>query len=156
VDDPKRERWEQELNRSRALQTDLEAQRPDVPDRVRVGDSELAGKLVRHQDDYKLVIDTLRLLIANVESELAAILGPHLARPAEAKKTLANLFAAPAVLHATSRAIVVDIAPAGTKRELRAFEALLAQLNAQRLTLPGDPDRRPLRFRTQVEGDGGL
>lgn len=156
ADDPKRQRWEQELNRSRAMQTDLEAQRPDVPDRVRVGDSELADKLVRHKDDYKLVIDTLRLLIANVESELAAILGPHLARPAEAKKTLANLFAAPAVLHATSRTIVVDIAPAGTKRELRAFDALLVQINAQRLTLPGDPDRRPLRFRAQVKGDGPL
>jgi hypothetical protein len=156
ADDPKRQRWEQDLSRSRALQTDLEAQRPNVPGRVRVGDSELADKLVRHKDEYKLVIDTLRLVIANVESELAAVLGPHLARPAEAKKTLANLFVAPAVLHATSRTIVVDIAPAGTKRELRAFDTLLAQLNARRLTLPGDPDRRPLRFRTQVERDGGL
>jgi hypothetical protein len=156
VDDPKRPYWKQELTRSRALQAELEAQRPDLPERVRVGDSELADKLVRHKDDYKLVIDTLRLLIANVESELATILGPHLARPAEAKKTLANLFAAPAVVHATSRAIVVNIAPAGTKRELRAFGALLDHLTAQRLTLPGDPDRRPLRFRTQVEGDGGL
>jgi len=156
ADAPKRQRWEQELNRSRTLQADLEAQRPSVPERVRVGDSELADKLVRHMDEYKLVIDTLRLVIANVESELAAVLGPHLPRAAEAKKTLANLFAAPAVLHATSRAIVVDIAPAGTKRELRAFDTLLGQLNARRLTLPGDPDRRPLRFRTQVDGDGPL
>jgi hypothetical protein len=156
ADDPKRKRWEEELSRSRALQAELEAQRPSVPDRVRVGDSELADKLVRHQDDYKLVVDTLRLLIANVESELAAILGPNLPRPAEAKKTLANLFAAPAVLHATSRAIVVNIAPAGTRSELRAFDTLLAQINDRRLTLPGDPDRRPLRFRTQVEGDGAL
>jgi hypothetical protein len=156
MDDPKRRRWEQELTRSRTLQAELEAQRPDVPEKVRVGDSELADKLVRHQDDYKLLLDTLRLLAANVESELATTLGPHLARPAEAKKTLANLFAAPAVVHATSRAIVVNLAPAGTRRELRAFRALLTLLTAQRLTLPGDPTRRPLCFRTQVERDGAL
>ena len=60
-------------------------------DRRRVGNSELAGKLVRHRDNYKLVVDTLRILIANIVADLAATLGPRLPRPAEAKKTLDNL-----------------------------------------------------------------
>jgi hypothetical protein len=67
----KRERWKQELHRSRQLQHELEEQRPALPKKIRVGDSELGGKLVRHQDNYKLVIDTLRILIANIIADLA-------------------------------------------------------------------------------------
>lgn len=154
--DKKRDRWQQELARSQKLQRELEEQRPDLPKKIRVGDSELAGKLVRHQDDYKLVIDTIRIAIANVVAELAASLGPLLSRPAEAKKTLDNLLAAPAVIHATRNLIVVELAPAGTARERAAFVELLRPINARRLSLPGDPARRPLRFKVQLERDEAL
>jgi len=100
--DKKRPHWEQELARSRQQQRAFEEQRPALPRNIRVGDSELAGKLVRHSDNYKLVVDTLRILIANISAELATTLGPMLARPAEAKKTLDNLLAAPAVFGAAS------------------------------------------------------
>ena len=150
--DPKRVRWEQDLARSRQQQSDLQEQRPSLPKKVRVADSELAGKLVRHRDNYKLVIDTLRILIANIVAELATTLGPLLARPAEAKKTLDNLLAAPAVVYATGKLIVVELAPAGTRRELAAFRELLRPLNARKLTLPGDPTRRNLVFKCQTEG----
>lgn len=154
--DTKRAQWEQELARSRRQQRELEEQRPALPKKIRVGDSELAGKLVRHRDNYKLVVDTLRILIANIIAELAASLGPLLARPAEAKKTLDNLLAAPAVVHATRKSIVVELAPAGTRRECAAFDELLRPINARRLSLPGDPARRRLVFRVQVERDGPL
>lgn len=154
--DKKRDRWQQELARSQKLQRELEEQRPDLPKKLRVGESELAGKLVRHQDDYKLVIDTIRIAIANVVAELAAALGPQLSRPAEAKKTLDNLLAAPAVIHATRNLIVVELAPAGTARERAAFVELLRPINARRLSLPGDPARRPLRFKVQLERDEPL
>lgn len=154
--DQKRTRWEQELQRSRQQQRELEEQRPALPKKIRVGDTELAGKLVRHRDNYKLVVDTLRILIANIVAELAASLGPRLARPAEAKKTLDNLLAAPAVIHATRKLIVVELAPAGTRRERAAFVELLRPINARRLSLPGDPTRRPLRFKLQLEGDEPL
>jgi hypothetical protein len=94
--------------------------------------------------------------IANVAAELAATLGSMLARPAEAKKTLDNLLAAPAVIHATSKLIVVEVAPAGTRRERAAFTELLRPLNARKLSLPGDPARRSLRFKLQLEGDEAL
>ena len=150
--DPKRVRWEQDLARSRRLQSDLQKQRPSLPKKIRVADSELAGKLVRHRDNYKLVVDTLRILIANIVAELATTLGPLLARPAEAKKTLDNLLAAPAVVYATGKLIVLELAPAGTRRELAAFRELLRPLNARKLTLPGDPTRRHLVFKCQTEG----
>jgi hypothetical protein len=150
--DPKRVRWEQDLARSRRLQSDLHEQRPSLPKKIRLADSELAGKLVRHRDNYKLVVDTLRILIANIVAELAATLGPLLARPAEAKKTLDNLLAAPAVVYANRKLIVVELAPAGTRRELTAFRELLRLLNARKLTLPGDPTRRHLVLKCQTEG----
>ncbi len=111
---------------------------------------------MRHQDNYKLVIDTIRIAIANVVAELAASLGPLLSRPAEAKKTLDNLLAAPAVIHATRNLIVVELAPAGTTRERAAFVELLRPINAPRLSLPGDSARRPLRFKIQLERDEAL
>ena len=152
----KRAHWEQELERSRQQQRAFEEQRPALPNKIRVGDSEFAGKLVRHNDNYKLVVDTLRILIANIAAELATSLGPMLARPAEAKKTIDNLLAAPAVIHATPRLIVVELAPAGTRRERAAFVELLRPLNARKLSLPGDPARRALRFKLQLEGDEAL
>lgn len=153
---PKRTFWEQELERSRQQQREVEQQRPKVPVRTRVGDTELAGKLVRHRDNYKLVLDTLRILIANIVADLAATLGPMLPRAAEAKKTLDNLLTAPAVIHATRRQIIVELAPAGTRRERTAFVELLRQISAPKLSLPGAPARRPLRFKVQVEGDEPL
>lgn len=154
--DKRRARWEHELQRSRRQQRDLEQQRPALPKKIRVGDTDLAGKLVRHRDNYKLVVDTLRILVANIVAELAATLGPLLPRAAEAKKTLDNLLAAPAVIHATRSLIAVELAPAGTRRERAAFVELLRTINAQKLSLPGDPARRPLIFKLQLEGDEPL
>jgi hypothetical protein len=154
--DKKRPRWEHELARSRQQQRDLEQQRPELPKRIRVGDTELAGKLVRHRDNYKLVVDTLRIVLANVIADLAAALGPLLTRPAEAKKTLDNLLAAPAVVYTTRKQVLIELTPAGTRRERAAFAELLRPINARKLSLPGDPARRPLRFKVQVEGDASL
>ena len=102
------------------------------------------------------LLDTLRILLANVIAELATTLGPMLPRPAEAKKTLDNLLSAPAVIHRTRRLVVVELAPAGTRREQQAFRDLLRQLNARKLSLPGDPARRPLVFKIQLERDETL
>ena len=154
--DNKRTHWEKELARSRQQQRELQEQRPAVPNKTCVGDTELAGKLARHCDDYKLTIDTLRILIANTIADLAATLGPHLTRPREAKKTLDNLLAAPALIHSTPKRIVVNLIPAGTRRELAAFTELLRPINARKLSLPGDPARRPLFFKLQIERDETL
>ena len=150
ADDPKRAKPEQDLLRALNQQQELEALRPEVPTHAPAGETELADELVYHQGEYKTVIDTLRIALANVESELAATLAPHLLKPREAKKTLANLLAAPGVVRLAPRTVTVSLAPAATAREREAFEALLHWINARKLTLPGDPNRRRLLFKLQT------
>ena len=149
TDDPSRTKYEQDLERAMATQAQIEQQRPHVPKRAPVKDTSLAGKLVRHVGSYKTTIDTLRVALANAESELAARLAPSLPRPAEAKKTLANLFAAPGRVRLTPRTIHIDLAPAASPAERDALHLFLRELDALDLTLPGDPEQRRLRFRAQ-------
>ncbi len=146
-DHPKREKYEADLEHARELQRELEALRPEVPTHAPVAETELAGKLVRHPGQYKLVIDTIRVALANVESDLAAWLAPELTKPAEAKKALAKLFDAPGDVRPNGRTITIALQPAGTAAELCAFEALMTRLNAIGLQLPGDPSGRVLRFK---------
>jgi hypothetical protein len=66
------------------------------------------------------------------------------------------LLAAPGVIHATGKLLVVELAPAATRHERAAFGELLRQLNARKLSLPGDPTRRPLVLKFRLEGDEPL
>lgn len=152
ADDSKREYLDAEVARQRELQEALLAQRPVTPTRAPIEATDLAGKLVHHQPNYKLTLDTLRILLANAESELATRLGPHLVRPAEAKKTLANLLVAPGTVRLTKRRVTITLQPAGTARELEAFEHLARDLNQLPLSLPGDPTQRRLHVRIQQHG----
>ena len=145
-----RERAEQELAEALERQAELEAVRPTVPKHAAIEATELAGRLVRHPDNYKAIIDVIRIVCANAESELAALLAPHLRRPREAKKLLANIFAAPGKITVTERAIHVRLAPAANRSEKDAIRGLLVAINERRLTLPGDPKRLPLLFDLHV------
>ena len=99
----------------------------------------------------KTVLDTLRIACANVESDLAGKLAALLPRATEAKKTLANLFAAPGRIRVGLRTIAVDLAPAGTDLERTAFASFLDLVNREKLVLPGDDRRRRLRFRSRIQ-----
>ena len=143
----RRERLEQMVNDAYALQCELEARRAHVPTRAPLRETELTHRLRLHPGRYKLVVDTIRIALANVETNLAAELAPRLAKPREAKKTLATLFTAPGQVRISTDSISVVLQPAGTRREYRAFAALLRRINARRLTLPGDASGRRLRFR---------
>ena len=149
--EPRRAKLEQDLAESLAQQEGLEAQRPEVPHRAPLSATELNGKLVYHVGAYKTVLDTIRIACANAESELAAVMAPHLPRPTEAKKALANLLTAPGDVRVNSKSITVSLSPAGTAKEQDAFQALLFEVNRWELTLPGDPDRRRLCFRSQLQ-----
>jgi hypothetical protein len=148
--DPKRAKVEQDLADSLTMQWDLEAQRPHVPKHAPLEETELKDKLVYHPGAYKTVLDTIRIAAANAEAELAAVLAPHLRRPREAKKALANLFSAPGDVRVNDKSITVTLSPAGTANEQQAFQALFQVVNRWRMTLPGDEKRRPLRFRSQL------
>lgn len=147
-DDPRREKVKENLAHALAEQKKLLELRPSTPTHAPLGETELAGKLVHHTVEYKMTLDTIRIACANAESDLAAELSLHIPRVAEAKKTLANLFASPGDIRVGKRTIAVCLSPAGTKPEQRAFSALLEVVNRWNLTLPGDQRNRRLRFRT--------
>jgi hypothetical protein len=146
-DAPQRRRAEADLAAALAAQAELEAQRPHVPPHEELGKTELAGKLVYHIADYKLVVDAVRVACANAEADLAAVLAPHLRRPREAKKLLATVLAAPGNVTVGRELVTVSLRCPGTPAEQRAIAALLEAVTAARLALPGDPVQRPVAFR---------
>jgi len=152
--DPKWAQADIALAEAIATQHELIARRPMTPTHAPLCETELAGKLVYHLGAYKTVLDTVRIAAANAEADLAAWVAPHLPRAAEAKKAIANLLVAPGRVRVGSRTIAVDLAPAGTGPEHRAFGAFFRAVNAANLRLPGDPRRRLLRFRSQIQRDG--
>jgi hypothetical protein len=149
-DSPRRDRLERELVDAVRRRVEIELLRPLVPKHAALADTELAGKLVHHTGELKTVVDTIRIVCANAETDLAAALAPHLRRPAEAKKLVANLLAAPGRVTVAADAIHVRLAPAANRSERVALGRLLAEVNRWHLRLPGDRRRRRLRFGVQA------
>ena len=145
--DSRRPHEESELGAALEEQKKLLALRPATPTHAPLKDTELAGKLVKHRVGYKLAVDTIRAGCLNAEADLALLLAPHLARPTEAKKVLANIFASPGDIHVSERQLTVTLSPAANASERRAIDALFDELNSARLSLPGDQRARQLRFR---------
>ena len=148
-DDPKRDKYEELLDDALLSQDLYQVFRAVEPVKAPLEKTELAGKLVKHDPDYKALLDTVRIACANAETELALMLAPHLDRPREVKMPLANLFAAPGAVRVNHKSVTITLQPAGTPSENRAFAALFEQVNRLALCLPGDPDHRNLRFRVQ-------
>ena len=105
--------------------------------------------MVYHDTHYKTFVDTVRIACANVESDLASELAPHLNKKAEAKMALQNLFSSPGDIRVNGKSITIAIDPIGRKDEIEAFDKLLRTVNRWKLTLPGDSEKRHLRFETQ-------
>jgi hypothetical protein len=150
ADDPKRTKYEQALDGALLDQRLYQVFRAIAPMKAPLCETELAGKLVKHKGDYKALLDTIRIACANAESELSLLLAPHLRRPREAKKALANVFAAPGAVRVNHKSVTVTLQPAGTPSERLAFAALFDQVNRLGLSLPGDPEARRLRFQLQL------
>ena len=149
-DSAKRPGLEAGLSECLSRQAELLAQRPHLPTHAPLKETELAGELTYHDPHYKTVIDTIRIACANAESELALALAEHLVKPAEAKKVLANLFNASGDIRANDKSVTIALNLIGTKDERKAIGHLFKEINHWQLTLPGDPKRRPLRFKPQI------
>lgn len=147
--DPKRIPLERDAQAARTKQQELIELRPKTPRHIKVCDSELAAVLVQHPGDHKRVIDTVRVALANAETDLAAGLAPLLPRPREAKKALANLLAAPGAVCLGRARLTVTLAPSGSAPEQAAFRLFTQQFTRMSLMLPGDPSRRPIRWLVQ-------
>jgi len=148
---PRRERLERDLAEIVERRVRLELLRAWHPPYAPLAETELAGKLVRHTGELKAVVDMIRIVCANVETELAATIAPALGRrcAAEAKKVVANLLAAPGQVAVTQTAIRVRLSPAANRTERAAIACLFEQVNQWKLTLAGDAQRRPLQFELQ-------
>jgi hypothetical protein len=144
--DDTREWIERDVRAAMERQAELMALRAKVPEIAPVKDTPLAGKLRRHELGYKNVLDALRVALANMEAELAVMLASRLDRPREVKKLLATLFAAPGKVRISSRAVTVRLMPAATEPERDSLRAFLRDVTRMRLSLPGDPDCRRLRW----------
>lgn len=138
------------LARNLEKQRVLEEKRPDFPTHCTVEAAGLHGKLMRHEDEYKAVIDTIRTACINAEATLAIELAPTMRRPREAKQLLRNFFSASGDLRVTDNSIEVVLDVAGTSNEHHALAALCRTVTAWKLTHPGDAAGRPLRFRTHI------
>jgi hypothetical protein len=150
TDSPNRSKVEADLRECVALKAEIKAQRPSMPTHIPLEESELAGELTYHDPHYKTVIDTIRIACANAESDLAMNLGDHLRRPLEAKKVLANIFESPGDIRVNEKSITIALHLTGRKDELEAADYLFRGINSRKLSLPGDPHNRPLRFKSQI------
>ena len=129
---------------------ELLAQRPNLPTHAPVEETDLAGELTYHDPHYKVVLDTIRIAAINAEADLAAELAEHMRKPAEAKKLLANIFAAPGDLRVTEKSVTLHLKTAARKDEREAILQLFQAINSKKLTLPGDPKARPLCFKSDI------
>lgn len=74
----------------------------------------------------------------------------HLRKPTEAKMVLANLFRTTGDIRVTDNSIIISLYLIGRKDERDAIDQLFLKINDWKLTLPGDPKNRPLRFKSQI------
>lgn len=148
--DKRRERIEADLADAIHRRVHLEMMRPLVPKHAPVEETELAGRLVHHTGELKHVVDTFRIVAANIEADLAEMIAPHLRKSPEAKKVISNVLAAPGSVDVTANEIRVRLAPAANRSERAAIRRLLAQVSAMQLTLPRDAKHRRLRFELQA------
>ncbi len=143
------ETLEEELRANIEKQEELLSIRPSFPKKAKLKETELAGKLVHHDTHYRTFVDTVRIACANVESDLAAELSPHLNKKTEAKRVLKNLFSSPGDIRVNGKTVTITIDPIGRKDEREALNILFRNLNRWNLTLPGDPKSRVLRFKAK-------
>lgn len=146
---PVRKEKEMQLAKVTEMASLIKAALHRTPRHVPLEKTHLVGKLVHHQREYKLVIDTLRIAGMNAEDQLAHMLKPHLSTGPEAKRVIQNLLKASGSIQVGRSRITVTLDPSANRAELRAIRALLGQVNRKRLSHPGDPQRRPLEFRLQ-------
>jgi hypothetical protein len=138
------------LEEQLSLESGLLAQRPDLPTHAPVEKTDLADELSYHDPHYKVVLDTIRIACLNAEAELAEALGEHMKKPDEAKKLLANIFASPGDLRVGAKTVTLHLKIAARADERKAVAEFFETINTRKLSLPGDPKSRPLRFKSDI------
>ncbi|MFI5297140.1 MAG: putative transposase [Polyangiales bacterium] len=149
-DDARRAQIEADISAVSERRLTLKTLRATTPKRAPLSDTELAGELVHHVPDYKILVDTIRIACANAEAELAAMIAPTLPKPAEAKRLLRTIFNAPGRLTVGVQTLTLHLDVAATPAERDALEVFATAFEARRLALPGGRTRKTLRVRFTI------
>lgn len=150
ADAPERAELKAKVAETMSVLADVRAALRQTPQHIAIEETRLAGKLVHHRREYKLLVDTVRVAAMAAEDRLSARLRPYLATEAESKQVLQNAFKAVGNIQVANSHITIALDPSGNRAELRAIRKLFDEINHEAISHPADPLHRPLRFRLQA------
>jgi len=144
--DPQRKHFGREAAEARKTVRMVKKAITATPKKIPIEQTPLRGKLVHHLREYKSLVDTVRVACMHAEDILAQELSCSLALPQEAKRVLKNVFKASGNILVRPAEILVSVDPSANRSELVALASVLEIVSRKRLSLPGDPCKRPLHF----------
>ncbi|MGD8607963.1 MAG: hypothetical protein PVH21_11760 [Myxococcales bacterium] len=141
------------LNGCKAVR-EVEHERRGASCRVEVRDVS-DGAVVKLATERKHLINLLKMVAYQAESDLLALLRPHYARADQEGRTLLHeLFAAPGGIRVSDSELHITLAPLSSPDRTRAVEALCDLLDQTATTFPGT--RLRVRFAVRPRPRVGL
>lgn len=117
--------------------TKLEARRARLPARVPVQQA-VAGEIVRLAPERQHLLNVLKMVAYQAESDLVAMIEPHYRRAHQEGRTLIqSALASAADLEVTERELRVRLLPLSSPHRSRAVAALCEELNRSPVLFPG-------------------
>ena len=129
--------------------TALEARRARLPARVPVQQA-VAGEIVRLAPERQHLINVLKMVAYQAESDLVSLIEPHYRRAHQEGRTLIqSALASAADLEVTDRELRVRLLPLSSPHRSRAVAALCEELNHSAVLFPGS--RLRLHFSVSIQ-----
>ena len=133
-----------QLRTARERFTELLTRRRTLPQRVEVGDLS-DGAVVKLATERKHLINLIKMVAYQTESDLLTLLRPHYARSDDEGRTLLHeFFHAAADIDVTDTELLVTICPLSSPHRTLAVQALCATLTETATVFPGS--RLTMRF----------
>ncbi|MBN1918785.1 MAG: helix-turn-helix domain-containing protein [Verrucomicrobia bacterium] len=121
----------------------LEAERGEIPPRVRIGD--IKDEVVRLRRRRKQISDAFKIVAYQAETDLARAVAPHFARSVhEGRRLIRSALLSAADIESTDTEIRITLAPQSTAARTAALASLCRHLDAAGVTFPGT--RQRLRY----------
>jgi len=129
--------------------TTLEARRARLPARVPVQQA-VAGEIVRLAPERQHLINVLKMVAYQAESDLVSLIEPHYRRAHQEGRTLIqSALASAADLEVTDQELRVRLLPLSSPHRSRAVAALCEELNHSAVLFPGS--RLRLHFSVSIQ-----
>jgi transposase len=127
----------QQLREAMSTVDQLERKRAAIPRRIPVGQRE-GGVVIKLATERKHLMNVLKMLAYQAESDLATLLEPHFKRTDDEGRTLVHtLLASAADITVTDDELLVTLAPLSSAHRSIAVAAICDKLNATLTTFPG-------------------